>query len=257
MEAEERLAGGNLSVVARVGQTVRRTPGPWTEPVQAWLRHLHEMGFKETPVPLGFDEQGREILSFIPGQVGHDPLPENLRSDEILISAAKLLRRLHDATLESVLLRLPGWQALVREPVEVICHGDFAPYNCVFEGDTLVGVIDFDHAHPGPRSWDIAYALYRFVPLMAPGNPDCYGTLADQLRRARLFCEAYRLTERTGMATTVKARIESMAAFLRDGAARADERLLSNIAAGHLAVYETDVLYLEQIETELERALAL
>jgi len=256
VEAEERLTGGNMSVVTRVGETVRREVGPWTQSVQALLRHLHGIGFKETPVPLVFDQQGREVLSFIPGHVGHDPLPENLRSNEILISAAKLLRRLHEATLESDLLRLSGWQAAAREPVEVICHGDFAPYNCVFENSQLVGVIDFDHAHPGPRSWDLAYALYRFVPLMAPSNPDSFGTLADQLWRARLFCEAYGLTDRTELAATIQARVAFMATFLREGAARGDERLLANIAAGHLAVYEADTLYLQQIEAELKRALA-
>ncbi|WP_405867085.1 phosphotransferase [Streptomyces sp. NBC_01515] len=41
-------------------------------------------------------------------------------------------------------------------PVEVICHGDFAPYNCVFTGEGAVGLIDFDAARPGPRAWDLA-----------------------------------------------------------------------------------------------------
>jgi hypothetical protein len=255
VEAEERLTGGNLSVVVRVGDTVRREAGPWTEPVQALLLHLRGMGIQEVPAPLGFDAQGREILSFIPGQVGHDPLPENLRSDEILMAAAKLLRRLHAATTGSALLRLSGWQAPVREPVEVICHGDFAPYNCVFEHGTLVGVIDFDHAHPGPASWDIAYALYRFVPLMASGNPDGFGTLPDQIRRAKLFCDAYGLTDRAQISAILKARVAGMATFLREGAARRDDRLLANIAAGHLASYEADTLYLEKIEIELSRAL--
>lgn len=257
MEPEEKLTGGNMSVVARVGETVRRESGFWTKQVQSLLAHLREMGLQEAPIPFGFDEQGREILSFIPGQVGHDPLPEGLRSDEILVSAARLLRRIHDATVDIAPLSLSGWQAPVREPVEVICHGDFAPYNCVFQQGKLVGVIDFDHAHPGPRSWDLAYALYRFVPLMAPGNPDCYGTLAYQLRRARLFCEAYGLSERTTIASTVRARVAYVAACLRHGAAEGDERMLANIAAGHLAIYEADTLYLESIESELSRVLAM
>lgn len=256
MEAEERLTGGNMSVVARVGETVRRESGFWTKQVQSLLAHLREKGLHEVPIPLGFDEKGRETLSFIPGQVGHDPLPENFRSDEILISAAKLLRRFHDATVDVALLWGSGWQAPAREPAEVICHGDFAPYNCVFQQGKLVGVIDFDHAHPGPRNWDLAYALYRFAPLMAPDNPDCYGTLADQFRRARLFCDAYGLENRSQIASQVTARVDSMAAFLRDGAIKGDARLLSNIAEGHLAIYETDALYLQSIEPELAFALA-
>ncbi|MFJ9374801.1 phosphotransferase [Streptomyces sp. NPDC101455] len=43
-------------------------------------------------------------------------------------------------------------------PVEVICHGDFAPDNCVFTGEGAVGIVDFDAARPGPgpRAWDLA-----------------------------------------------------------------------------------------------------
>jgi hypothetical protein len=245
MDIEEKLAGGNMSEVSRVGETVRRETGPWTERVQALLLHMHEKGISETPVPLGFDEYGREILTFLPGTVGHDPLPVALRSDEILVSAAKLLRRIHDATEDVAQSWLTGWQAAVQEPVQVICHGDFAPYNCVFDGEKLVGVIDFDHAHPGPRAWDLAYALYRFAPLTDPSNPDNYGSLAEQARRARLFCDAYGFSEQEQIIPVVKARVAFMATWLRDGAARGDRRLQANIDAGHLAVYETDYRYLD------------
>ena len=53
----------------------------------------------------------------------------------------------------------------MRAPVEVICHNDFATYNLVFDGENVVGVIDWDFASPGPRLWDIAYLAYRIVPL--------------------------------------------------------------------------------------------
>ena len=42
---------------------------------------------------------GREILTFIAGEVGAYPLPASMWSDEALAGAAQLLRRLHDATL--------------------------------------------------------------------------------------------------------------------------------------------------------------
>ena len=147
------------------------------------------------------------------------------------------------------------WQAVTRQPVEVICHGDFAPYNCVFEHGELVGVIDFDHAHPGSRAWDLAYALYRFVPIMDATNPDGFGTIQEQCRRARLFCDAYGLTERSRLVETLRLRIESMADFLRQGAAKDDPRMLANIEAGHLAIYLTDSAYVEQHAGELEAAL--
>jgi hypothetical protein len=208
--------------------------------VQRLLAHLRAKGIQEVPEPLGFDAEGREVLSFIPGMVGHGPLPEILRTDDILVAAAGLLCRIHDATTDVAQSWLEGWQAPTRQPVEVICHGDFAPYNCVFDQGKLIGVIDFDHAHPGSRAWDLAYALYRFVPMMAPSNPDSYGTLQDQSRRAHLFCDAYGLQDRAQMIPVIQSRIAAMADYLRQGAARGDERLLANIEAGHLAIYVND-----------------
>ena len=255
MEAEEKLSGGSMSSVSKVGGTVRRQAGPWSAQVQRLLGHLRTKGLTEVPEPLGFDEQGREILSFIPGQVGHAPLPEALRSDEVLASAARLLRRIHDASQELVRELPNGWQAATRPPLEVICHGDFAPYNCVFDQGQLVGVIDFDHAHPGSRAWDLAYALYRFASLTDPSNPEHDGETSEQCRRARLFCDAYGLTERAGLVKTIQARVAFMADSLYQGAARGDPRFLSNIQNGDLAIYTTDHAHLLTCENQLRQAL--
>ncbi|WP_290866248.1 phosphotransferase [Hamadaea sp.] len=65
------------------------------------------------------------------------------------------------------------------EPAEVVCHSDAAPYNTVFRSGHPVALIDFDTAHPGPRVWDVAYAVYRFVPLGGPANHDRRGTVAE------------------------------------------------------------------------------
>jgi hypothetical protein len=252
---EEELSGGNMSHVTRLDDTVRRGTGPWTKQVHWPLEHLKRRGITEVPAPLGYDKQGREVLRYIPGFVGHYPLPEALRSDEILISAARLLRRLHDATEDIAQLQPTGWQAPTREPREVICHGDFAPYNCVFDAGKLVGVIDFDHAHPGPRLWDIAYAIYRFAPTAAPSNPEGFGDLADQARRMRLFCEAYGLQDRSQVVVAIIQRVKFMADMLLTGAAQGDARMKANIDAGHLSIYQTDAAYLEGNPVQLELAL--
>jgi hypothetical protein len=252
---EEELSGGNMSRVTRLAETVRRGTGPWTKQVHWLLEHLKSRGIPEVPALLGYDEQGREVLRYIPGFVGHYPLPEALRSDEILISAAQLLRRMHDATEDVAQIELTGWQAPTREPIEVICHGDFAPYNCVFDEGKLVGVIDFDHAHPGPRLWDIAYAIYRFAPTTAPSNPDGFGASADQARRMRLFCEAYGVQVRSSVVTAIIQRVKFMADMLLAGAAQGDARMQANIDAGHLAIYQTDAAYLEENQVQLELAL--
>jgi hypothetical protein len=255
MESEEKLLGGNLTAVVRVGNTVHRDVGSWTPRIHMLLAHLRARGIQEVPEPLGFDQQGREILTFIPGLVGHGPLPEFLRTDEILVLAARLLRRIHDATEDIVQTWQSGWQSPTRAPIEVICHGDFAPYNCVFNHGKLVGVIDFDHAHPGNREWDLAYALYRFAPVTDPTNPDGYGTTLEQCRRVRLFCDAYGLQQRSQIVQSLKSRIAYMADYLRQGAANGNQRLQANIDAGHLAIYTTDYAYLDAHEEQFLRAL--
>lgn len=250
------MTGGNSAAVVRVGNTVHRESGSWTPQVHRLLLHLREKGITEAPLPLGFDAQGREVLTYLPGMVGNDPLPASLRSDALLTAAARLLRRLHDATQDVAPAWRSGWQAPTREPVEVIGHGDFAPYNCVFNNGQLVGVIDFDHAHACPRLWDLAYALYRFAPLTDPSNPDGYGDVGEQCRRARLFCDAYGLVERSDVIEMVKLRLIFMADRLLQGAARGDPHMQANVDAGHVSIYTTDTAYVNLHSKQFTRALA-
>jgi aminoglycoside phosphotransferase (APT) family kinase protein len=72
------------------------------------------------------------------------------------------------------------WSLAPPTPHEVICHNDFAPYNCVFREGRFVGAIDFDLCAPGPRLWDIAYTAYRFVPLMPVPDADVSAGLGER-----------------------------------------------------------------------------
>ena len=58
--------------VYRVGEVVLREARPWSATVQALLRHLARVGFAAAPrvVEPGFDEHGRETLTFIHGTSG-------------------------------------------------------------------------------------------------------------------------------------------------------------------------------------------
>jgi hypothetical protein len=67
--------------------------------VHALLKHQQARGFDEGPRFLGSDVQDREILSFLPGDVGHFPLHQSMWSDTALCQAGRLLRRLHDVTV--------------------------------------------------------------------------------------------------------------------------------------------------------------
>ena len=93
--SETVLEGGDLNVVVRVGDTVRRPVGEWSPAVHALLRHFETVGFDGAPRFLGIDEQGREILSFVEGDAALAPIPG---SDEALVELGRLLRRMHEAT---------------------------------------------------------------------------------------------------------------------------------------------------------------
>ena len=182
------LAGGNMNAVERLGDTVLRTSGPWTPTVHRYLDYLAMAGVDWAPRPFG-DEDGREQLAFIAGEVPLYPLPAYVWSDSVLENGARRLRQLHDA---SIGFGLDGaiWQSPAKIPAEVICHNDFAPHNLAFVDGAIVGAIDFDMCSPGPRLWDIAYFATRAVPLTAstpPGAP----AMADARRRVEIILRAY------------------------------------------------------------------
>src|SRR2546423_1767648 len=81
---ERRLPGGRSFGAVRVGDEVRRPAQPWTATVHSALRHLEDVGFDGAPRARGFDDQGRERLTFLPGQTLGEtqPWPDWLRSDD-------------------------------------------------------------------------------------------------------------------------------------------------------------------------------
>lgn len=240
--AEEPLRGGGVTAVVRRGAYVHRARGPHSDRVAALLGHLRSRGFAGAPGHHGVDAQGRDVLDFLPGDVGG-----GLASDAALASAARLLRGLHDASADIAPARPDGWLLPGREPAEVICHGDFAPYNVVFDGDRAVGVIDFDTAHPGPRTWDVAYAVYRFAPWTADG-PD----VAEQARRAAIFLAAYRDVDGVGLAGVAAERLRALVAYMHEQAAAGSAAFAAHIARGDAAAYERDIAHIERHAAALD-----
>ena len=96
---EEVLAGGNMTAVVRVGDTVRRTAGAWTPTIHAFMRHLRAAGFTTVPEPLGIDDRGREVISLLPGAPATYPMPAFAWSDATLAAVARSLRAFHDASV--------------------------------------------------------------------------------------------------------------------------------------------------------------
>ncbi|MBO1751459.1 aminoglycoside phosphotransferase family protein [Actinotalea sp. BY-33] len=243
----------------RVGDSVRRTAGPWTPTVHRLLTHLRGHGLTEVPQPLrldppsldehSLDEQGREVLSYVEGLVPHYPLPEWVWQDDALVDAGRLLAAVHRASA-SFDLRGATWQMPAHEPVEVVCHNDAAPYNMVFRDGRLVGLIDWDTASPGPRVWDLAYLAYRLVPLTDPANHDGLPSpLAERARRLALLCTAYDGDLTPGEVIPVVAdRLRELAAFSR-GRAPQDGTHLED----HARLYEQDARWVVEHAEHLAR----
>src|SRR5882757_4970271 len=80
-EAEIALPGGNIGGAVRVGSTVRRPTGPWTPAVHGLLNHLAAAGLAGVPRVLGFDDRGREILDFLPGEAYGEQVPDEVLED--------------------------------------------------------------------------------------------------------------------------------------------------------------------------------
>ena len=196
--------------VVRVGDTVRREAGPWTDTVHELLRHVRARGVRWVPEPLGRDEQGREVLSYVEGEVPRYPMPDWVWSEAVLARAAQMLREYHDAT--AGFPETGPWRLPAHEPAEVICHNDFAPYNLAFRDGAPAGAIDFDTASPGSRVWDLAHLAYRLVPLTAPSNPDVPPT-PEPTRAARLerLCGAYGGPSPSAVREVVPVRLDELA----------------------------------------------
>jgi hypothetical protein len=181
---EHILTGGNVAAaVVRVGDTVRKPVTPATPAVEALLAHLD--GFPGAPRHLGRDDQGRQVLEYIPGTI--DDVPADNRE---LHRVGRLIRDLHDALAEFVPPRDARWDVVIPPDREdLVCHHDLAPWNLVRAENRWV-FIDWDGAGPGSRLWDLAYAAHGFVPMSRHGDPDTDGP------RLRALADGYGLDDR-------------------------------------------------------------
>jgi hypothetical protein len=251
---EVPLGGGNMSSgVVRVGDTVRRPAGPWTLAVHALLTHLHDVGFRGALRPLGIDDQGREILTFVPGTVAWPDHFHLLDEDGHLRRAARLIREFHDAVAGFTPPPGAHWQALMpADGNEIIAHHDLAPWNLVI-GDRQWAFIDWDTVAPGTRLWDLAYAMHGFVPLSA--DPAFQRVGAG--RRLRLIADAYDLTDgqRHDIIPLLARRTQAMHDFLAQEAAQGNQPWARLWQEGHGRTWHADTRYIARRERQWRQAL--
>ncbi|HEV2368391.1 MAG TPA: aminoglycoside phosphotransferase family protein, partial [Acidimicrobiales bacterium] len=170
MSTEMPLSDGEPSVAGSVliGGRVHRSTGPWTPAVHALLGHLEAVGFHGVPRVVGFDDRGREVLTWVDGQAPVLPWPEWMQSERALSALARLLRRYHDAVSGFVPPADAVWRSWLGSPGgPIIRHGDLWPSNLVFDLGLPVALIDWEFAQPGTRLDDLASAAKPWIPLIS------------------------------------------------------------------------------------------
>ena len=188
---EVPLVGGDVNLVVRVGDTVRRPPEP--PGVRALLEWYEHVGFDGAPRFLGFDEQGREVLSFVEGEPGFAPVP---CGDEVVAAIGTLLRRAHDAQDGFVPPQAPNWDTHVAgvQAGEVIGHLDLFWTNVVFRNGLPAALIDWELAAPCTRVLDVALAATYWAGIRADDQLAPWGVpLERRGERLRILCDSYGL----------------------------------------------------------------
>jgi hypothetical protein len=248
--SEERLPGGRLTTVMRNGDTVRRPGQPWNKDVHELLQHVRDRGFLLAPEPQGFDEQGREILSYIEGDTSAavTPWPGPLWSDELLADVGRAVAGYHRAVADFIPDANARWQYRPRplEAGEIICHHDFAPYNAVFNDHQLLGIIDWDGAGPGTVQEELAFLAWQWVPLGPPDLKEHVGCdpQIDEVARLRLLLDSYGYQDRAGLIDAVIERIEISRSGIEERAAVGDPPYVSLRDEGYTRGMERTIQYL-------------
>ena len=257
MDNEVPLAGGNVAdAVVRVDDTVRKPQTAATTAVRTLLGALEDASIDGVPRFLGLDEKDRQIFSFVEGSTA---IPATMWTDDVtLTSAARLLRRIHDATVPLVGTD-HAWDYAYPDATqhEVIGHSDFAPYNMTFGSDgSVIGVFDFDLAGPAPRIRDLAYLAWWLVPLgqqVAAMQTD----LATQSQRLKQLCATYGAPVDNAFLDMIDHVLDHMSDPVITRSMVGDAAAQALIDGGHLDHWARERAHFVQIRSQIAANLGL
>ncbi|MDT4992993.1 MAG: hypothetical protein QOH97_2885 [Actinoplanes sp.] len=190
-EHEELLSGAGLQDrrIVRIGDTVHRPAGPWSTTVQDLLRYLGESGFPLSPEPFGFDGEGREVLSYMPGRDQGWPFLPEICTDLGAERLGRLATRSRLALAGYPCRPDARWQAgpAVPGPQEAVQHGDLGPWNLLWGADgDICAVIDWDMAGVGDPLYDTGHLAWFTAPFMDDVRAHERGFPEPPDRKARL-----------------------------------------------------------------------
>ncbi|MCG9628042.1 aminoglycoside phosphotransferase family protein [Vibrio mediterranei] len=236
-----------MSQIVVKTDTVIRPASPWSRSVHICLKFLEQQGFQGIPKVLALDNDN-ETLSLVKGKTFNYPLLEEIASLQALETAARLQRRLHDASvgfIEQYDVARLDWMLSSDTESEVMCHGDFAPYNVALEANNVVGVFDFDTVHPGSRLWDLSYSVYCWAPFKT-NSVDKLGDIEQQVGRAKAYLDVYEIdtASRLKLVETMVSRLRYLVSFMEDKADKGDQGMQQCIEEGHRRSYLNDIDYL-------------
>lgn len=255
MQREERLSGGDVSEVHRIGNSrdrVHRSGGAFTPAVDALLAHLAPRLPGVVPQPFPGDAQGRQVLEFLEGDPLDFPLPAWATREEQLIDLGRLVRRVHDA--QEGFVAPPGarWAALpgTPGPPEIVCHTDLTPQNLLHRDRRPAALIDWDMAAPSTRVWELAGAARWWVPFEHPASaaqadfpPASFAALAARLE-VLLGAYDHALVTPAAVLAMLPDRLRAGMALHRERAAAGEPGFVRMVAAGSLERIARDLDWL-------------
>jgi aminoglycoside phosphotransferase (APT) family kinase protein len=158
---------------------------------------------------LGIDEQGREVVSWIPGVTAAS-------GEEIdVLPLVEMVRQLHDLTVD-----------LVDDGFECVIHDDLQPRNVVVRDRVPVGLIDWEQARPGRRVEDVAKLCWSMIEPTLESAPVEIGERWGQL------AGVYGLETLDALLSTVLDQMQTCAEDIERGAARGSVRHQALAARG-------------------------
>lgn len=186
----EILAGGGRTEVRRIGDVVHRQTGPWAPAVHAFLRHLEAEGFNAAPrvVGNGFDNEGRETLTFVPGASPHPgPWPDGAHH-----ALGALLAEFHHISARFTPPAGAIWRDWfgrdLGEGPRIIGHCDLGDWNIIAQNGRPTAFIDWEQAGPVDPLIELAQLCWLNVHLF---DDD----LAERLNLAPAAVRARQLRE--------------------------------------------------------------
>lgn len=117
---------------------------------------INSLGGLPVPRLLADAEPGTLRMRFVEGLPGREAVEAGM-AGKVLLALGEFLLRLHQ-------LDTAPYSGELHGVGEVLVHGDFAHYNCLFETESgkLAAVLDWEGAYLGDRFTDLAWCEFQF-----------------------------------------------------------------------------------------------